>query len=151
MRLCINIVQSYFTLDNSTVFPTCHVSSPFTDYNLTFVFTDKPTIDKDQSNSSVKSWNDNEITLTCKWSSSLPAPKWSWYKPDGTDITSSAQNTNQVSKIKVTTSSGDYGLYKCQATNVAGFDEHKINVTQLCKYFKCCNSNIKTHHDRATA
>ncbi|KAK3718601.1 hypothetical protein QZH41_008397, partial [Actinostola sp. cb2023] len=93
----------------------------------------KPKIDTASSSNNIKSWNGNTITLRCKWSSALPNPDFTWYKPNGDRITSNVHSITSGSEVMVVTgqNSGDYGLYRCIATNVVGSGQHDITVTQL--------------------
>ncbi|KAK3751110.1 hypothetical protein QZH41_016237, partial [Actinostola sp. cb2023] len=93
----------------------------------------KPKIDIASSSNNIKSWNANTITLRCKWSSALPNANFTWSKPNGDRITSNVHSITSGSEVMVETGqdSGDYGLYRCIATNVVGSDQHNITVTQL--------------------
>ncbi|KAK3733410.1 hypothetical protein QZH41_012178, partial [Actinostola sp. cb2023] len=101
-------------------------------YTVVTVY-DKPKIDTASSSNNIKSWNGNTITLRCKWSSALPNPDFTWHKPNGDRITSNVRSITSGSEVMVVTGqdSGDYGLYRCIATNVVGSDQHDITVTQL--------------------
>ena len=67
--------------------------------------------------------------------SGFPSPDFTWYKPNGDVIPCNQCSRTASSQVTVQTGqgSGDYGLYKCIATNVDGTDQHDINSTQLCK------------------
>jgi hypothetical protein len=105
-------------------------------YIFIVFFSDKPVIDKPRSSSTFKSWNGNSIRLKCI-ATGLPTPRISWYKPTNQQITSGINILSGGSELTVDTTldQGDYGQYKCRATNIVGSGEHIINVTQLCKYY----------------
>lgn len=68
----------------------------------------------------------------------VPRPTFEWLKPDGQKIRNK-QNSIIITNgsrltVRTTFSSGDYGQYKCRATNVLGNTEHTISVTQLSEY-----------------
>jgi hypothetical protein len=106
---------------------------------------DKPTIDTALSTNYVNSWNGNAVTFKCI-ANGLPLPIITWYKPGNQQIINGLTVITNGSKVSILTTenSADYGLYRCQATNVAGDDEHHINVTQLCKLKFYFQSNINS-------
>ncbi|XP_028516697.1 hemicentin-2 isoform X2 [Exaiptasia diaphana] len=93
----------------------------------------KPIVDKVLSTTNISSWADNTIDLRCYWSSSLPIPSWTWYKPNGDTITTNVRSISNGSEVTVLTGNNnhDYGMYRCEATNIAGSDHHNISVTRL--------------------
>ncbi|XP_031569752.1 neural cell adhesion molecule 1-like, partial [Actinia tenebrosa] len=93
---------------------------------------DPPDIDAEKSNRTSKSWKGKSIRLRC-FATGLPAPRISWYKPTKQQITTGVNIVPGGSEVTVMTTAdqGDYGQYKCRATNILGSDEHVINITQL--------------------
>ena len=91
-------------------------------------------INASKSSLTLKSWNSNSIQLRCL-ATGLPLPQISWYKPSNQQITTGVAIITGGSEVTVLTTAdqGDYGQYKCRATNILGSDEHNINVIQLCK------------------
>ena len=90
--------------------------------------TDKPVVDLTSSSKNVGSWDNNEITLKCL-ANGLPPPRFQWFTPGGqlvTQATSSIRNGETL--IVKTTAPGDYGKYKCLASNVVGTADHSIIV-----------------------
>ena len=101
---------------------------------LYLLLKDKPTIDEHKSTSTSKFWNGHATRLQC-FATGLPAPQISWYNPTSQQITTGVSIVPGGSEVTVLTNAdhGDYGQYKCRATNILGSDEHAVNVTQLCK------------------
>ncbi|XP_028516691.1 neural cell adhesion molecule 2-like, partial [Exaiptasia diaphana] len=97
-----------------------------------FLCLDKPTVGKASSTTNISSWAGNKINLECYWSSSLPIPRWTWFKPNGDRITN-VRSISSGSQVTVLTGNNnhDYGMYRCKATNIAGSDQHNISVTRL--------------------
>ncbi|XP_031569708.1 hemicentin-1-like isoform X2 [Actinia tenebrosa] len=91
-----------------------------------------PDIDASKSSLLFKAWNGKSIRLRCL-ATGLPAPWISWYKPTNQQITTGVNIVPGGSEVTVLTTAdqGDYGQYKCRATNILGSDEQFINVIQL--------------------
>ena len=107
-----------------------------------YCFVDKPKLSKEFSSSIVSSWNGKQMTLNCTVSDGLPTPNFTWYNPNGDQISTGVLVVPKRSQVVIITKqSTDYGSYKCKATNIAGSVEHLINVTQLCTYSKSGRSN----------
>ena len=96
---------------------------------LFLLFSDEPEIIVGETNSTVGSWNGNDLTLQCVAKGEPPA-KFQWFKPDGQQINSNVFTIKDGSTVTVQTGSGNYGQYKCRANNTAGFKEHLITVNQ---------------------
>ena len=87
-----------------------------------------------ESNSTVGSWDNNDLTLQCV-ARGVPTASFRWFKPVGGEITTNVNPFMDGSRVTVTTSSqGDYGQYKCRANNSLGLTDHIITVTQWCEY-----------------
>ena len=100
---------------------------------LFLLLSDEPEIIVSETNSTVGSWNGNDLTLRCVAKGEPPA-KFQWFKPDGQQITSNVLSIKDSSTVTIqTTAPGDYGQYKCRANNTAGFNEHNITVNQWGK------------------
>ncbi|XP_048588690.1 hemicentin-1 isoform X4 [Nematostella vectensis] len=78
------------------------------------------------------SWDRKVLSLQCK-ARGVPLPQITWYKPGGQPITAEVSPISEGSQLQVTTThdAGDYGQYKCRASNLLGSVERLIYVTQL--------------------
>ncbi|EDO30451.1 predicted protein, partial [Nematostella vectensis] len=86
------------------------------------------------STTNTSSWNRKVLSLQCK-ARGVPSPHITWYKPGGQPITAGVSPISGGSQLQVTTTqeAGDYGQYKCRASNLLGSVERLIYVTQWCK------------------
>ena len=102
-----------------------------------FVFlSDKPEIVTGESNITVGSWDNNDLTLQCV-ARGVPTASFRWFKPGGGEITTNVNPFKGGSRVTVTTSTpGDYGQYKCRTNNSLGFTSQIITVNQWCEYHK---------------
>ncbi|XP_031550978.1 neuronal growth regulator 1-like, partial [Actinia tenebrosa] len=90
----------------------------------------EPQIDVFQSNDTVSSYNGGKIRIYCL-AHGVPSPLFTWYDPHNRSIATGSHTVTGVSVLElVTINAGSYGLYKCKAENLLGYDEHIINVTQ---------------------
>ena len=109
---------------------------------------DKPEIVAGESNITVGSWNNNDLTLQCV-ARGVPTASFRWFKPGGGEITTNVNPFKGGSRVTVTTSAlGDYGRYKCRVNNSLGFTDHTITVNQWREYqtqnhFKPCAGYCK--------
>ncbi|PFX21947.1 Tyrosine-protein kinase receptor Tie-1 [Stylophora pistillata] len=81
--------------------------------------------------SSLTSWIGQTVTLKCQ-SDGVPTPTLAWYKPDGNEI---FRVTNKESTIQVLLKdSGDFGDYKCAASNgLVPPDDKIVKMNQIKK------------------
>ena len=87
-----------------------------------------------ESNSTVGSWDNNDLTLQCV-ARGVPTASIRWFKPGGGEITTDVSPFKGGSRVTVTTSvPGDYGQYKCRANNSLGLVDHIITVNQWREY-----------------
>ena len=95
----------------------------------------EPEIDRWSSSRNISSWKGNTVTLKCVVARGFPSPNFTWYKPNNDVIPCNQCSNTSRSQVTVQTGqdSGDYGVYRCIATNVYGSDKHDINVTELGK------------------
>ncbi|XP_048587978.1 nephrin [Nematostella vectensis] len=84
------------------------------------------------STTNTSSWGGKVLSLQCK-ARGVPSPQITWYKPGGQLITAGVSPISGSSQLQVTTTrdAGDYGQYKCRASNLLGSVERLIYVTQL--------------------
>ncbi|EDO29640.1 predicted protein [Nematostella vectensis] len=77
------------------------------------------------------SWDRKVLSLQCK-ARGVPLPQITWYNPGGQPITAGVSPISGGSQLQVTTTqdAGDYGPYKCRASNLLGSVERLIYVTQ---------------------
>ncbi|EDO33496.1 predicted protein [Nematostella vectensis] len=77
------------------------------------------------------SWDRKVLSLQCK-ARGVPLPQITWYNPGGQPITAGVSPISGGSQLQVTTTqdAGDYGQYKCRASNLLGSVERLIYVTQ---------------------
>ena len=95
---------------------------------------DKPEIVTGESNKTVGSWDNNDLTLQCV-ARGLPTASFQWFKPGGGEITTNVNPFKGGSRVIVTTSAPmDYGQYKCRANNSLGLTDHIITVNQWREY-----------------
>ena len=101
------------------------------------LLSDEPEIYTGESNSTVGSWDNNDLTLQCV-ARGVPTASFQWFKPGGEEITANVNPIKDGSRVTVTTSAlEDYGQYRCHAKNSVGFTDHTIIVNQWCKYQIC--------------
>ncbi|EDO32151.1 predicted protein [Nematostella vectensis] len=83
------------------------------------------------STTNTSSWNRKVLSLQCK-ARGVPSAHITWYKPGGQPITAEVKLISGGSQLQVTTTqdAGDYGQYKCRASNLLGSVERLIYVTQ---------------------
>ena len=81
-----------------------------------FYSTDKPSI-TNVTPRTTESWIGQTVTLQCV-ANSVPTPKITWKKPDGSKIEKVGVQKNIVDLQMKT--DGDFGNYTCEATNVVG-------------------------------
>ena len=95
---------------------------------------DKPEVNISSRNKNVGSWKNHQLILPCV-AFGEPAATFQWYAPNNEQITTNIVSIPNGSRVTVTTSaSGDYGVYKCRATNVVGSTDHSILVNELSEY-----------------
>lgn len=95
-------------------------------------FSDPPTIQQ-VIPSAVTSWIGQTVTLKCV-SDGVPTPTLTWYKPDGSQISSSTA-TEYTVNVKMNVDQ-DFGDYKCNANNgLTPADDKIVNIKQISK---CC-------------
>ncbi|EDO31928.1 predicted protein [Nematostella vectensis] len=84
------------------------------------------------STTNTSSWNGKVLSLQCK-ARGIPLPQITWDKPGDQPITAGVSPISGGSQLQVTTTqdAGDYGQYKCRASNLLGSVERLIYVTQL--------------------
>lgn len=93
-----------------------------------------PIINKSLSDNIVKAWSKKSLVLQCTINEPDRA-NITWYSPNGHDITNASRPTKEGSQLSVIIlQDSDFGIYICRAENIFGFDEHKVNVTNSCKY-----------------
>ena len=106
-----------------------------------FHFLDKPEIVASESNITVGSWDNKDLTLQCV-ARGVPTASFRWFKPGGEEITTNVNPFEGSSRVTVTTNApGDYGQYKCRANNSLGFTDHIITVNQWREYDTQCHLN----------
>ncbi|XP_032229404.2 neural cell adhesion molecule 1-like [Nematostella vectensis] len=83
------------------------------------------------STQNTSSWNGRLLSLQCTARGS-PYPYITWYKPDGQLIKVGACSIKDGSLLQIRTTqyTGDYGEYKCRASNLIGSAEAVIHVMQ---------------------
>ncbi|EDO29641.1 predicted protein, partial [Nematostella vectensis] len=93
-------------------------------------------------------WNKKILSLQCK-AGGVPLPQITWYKPGGQPITAGVSPISGGSQLQVTTTqdAGDYGQYKCRASNLLGSVELLIYVTQW--FAPTFTSSLSSSHDVA--
>ncbi|XP_031552952.1 hemicentin-1-like [Actinia tenebrosa] len=109
------------------------------------LFADKPEIDAVQSNDTVSSYNDGTVRIYCL-AHGVPSPLFTWYDTPNRSIATGSHNVTGGSVLELETiDAGSYGLYKCKAENLLGYDEHIINVTQTALPTSTIPSESKRH------
>ena len=87
-----------------------------------------------ESNSTVGSWNNNDLILQCV-ARGVPTASFRWFKPGGGEIITNVNPFKGGSRVTVTTGAPrDYGQYKCRANNLLGLMDHIITVNQWREY-----------------
>ena len=100
----------------------------------TYFFSDKPEIVTGESNKTVGSWDNNDLTLQCV-AMGVPTASFRWFKPGGGEITDNVNLFKGGSRVIVTTNAPvDYGQYKCRANNSLGLTDHIISINRWCEY-----------------
>ena len=95
-----------------------------------FILSDPPTIQQ-AITSAVKSWIGQTVTLKCV-SDGVPTPTLTWYKPDGSQISSNTA-TEYTVNVKMNVDQ-DFGDYKCNANNgLTPADNKIVSIKQIGK------------------
>ena len=99
---------------------------------LFIYFSDPPTI-QEAITSAVTSWIGQTVTLKCV-SDGVPTPTLTWFKPDGSQISSNTATENTVN-VKMNVDQ-DFGDYKCNTNNgLTPADDETVNIKQIGKCF----------------
>ncbi|XP_031555946.1 opioid-binding protein/cell adhesion molecule-like [Actinia tenebrosa] len=129
----VTINLSNITRNDSGIYNCCATNNPKenpTCRSTTISVQYKPEIDVVQSNDTVSSYNNGTVTIYCL-ANGVPSPLFTWYDPRNRSILTGSHTVTGVGVLElVTIDAGSYGLYKCKAENLLGYDEHIINVTQ---------------------
>jgi len=106
--------------------------SSLPDIGCYFKFLDPPTI-KEVTSSADKSWIGQTVSLECV-SDGVPTPTLTWYKPDGSQISSVTTTQNPVD-VKMSVDQ-DFSGYKCDADNGLAPANFKIvKIEQISRSF----------------
>ena len=104
-----------------------HYPSILVDIGCYFNFSDPLTI-KESTSSTDKSWIGQTVTLKCV-SDGVPTPTLTWYKPNGSQISSIRASQNTVN-VKMNLDQ-DFGGYMCYADNGLSADFRIVKIDQI--------------------